>query len=64
MISESGNGSKASSAGNTDPFADMSGGGNAPLILDMTNIPNPADFDEGAVWQEVTYGSKTIWRKR
>ncbi len=50
LISESGNGSKVSSAGNKDPFADMSGGGNAPLILDMTNIPNPADFDEGAVW--------------
>ena len=23
---------------------------NAPLVLDMNNIPNPDDFDEGAVW--------------
>lgn len=30
-----------------DPFADNSG---APLVLDMNNIPNPDDFDEGAVW--------------
>ena len=22
----------------------------APLVLDMSNIPNPDDFDEGAVW--------------
>ena len=29
-----------------DPFA----GGGAPLILDMSNIPNPDDFDDGAVW--------------
>ena len=29
-----------------DPFAS----GGAPLILDMSNIPNPDDFDEGAVW--------------
>ena len=32
-----------------DPFADNNNGG-APLILDMNNIPNPDDFDEGAVW--------------
>lgn len=25
-------------------------GGNAPLILDMNNIPNPDDVDEGDVW--------------
>ena len=33
-----------------DPFADGGNGGGAPLILDMNNIPNPDDFDEGAVW--------------
>lgn len=33
-----------------DPFADNGEGSNAPLILDMNNIPNPDDFDEGAVW--------------
>lgn len=27
-----------------------SGGGNAPLILDMNNIPNPDDVGEGDVW--------------
>ena len=31
-----------------DPFAPANGG--APLVLDMSNIPNPDDFDEGAVW--------------
>lgn len=31
-----------------DPFAPASNG--APLVLDMSNIPNPDDFDEGAVW--------------
>lgn len=36
--------------GMADPFADAQGGGDAPLILDMSNIPNPDDFDEGAVW--------------
>ena len=33
-----------------DPFVDGGNGGGAPLILDMNNIPNPDDFDEGAVW--------------
>lgn len=36
--------------GADDPFADPVSGSNAPLILDMSNIPNPDDFDEGAVW--------------
>ena len=41
--------SKASaSASENDPFAPANNG--APLILDMSNIPNPDDFDEGAVW--------------
>lgn len=31
-----------------DPFAPVNNG--APLVLDMSNIPNPDDFDEGAVW--------------
>ena len=31
-----------------DPFAPANGG--APLVPDMSNIPNPDDFDEGAVW--------------
>lgn len=31
-----------------DPFAPANSG--APLVLDMSNIPNPDDFDEGAVW--------------
>lgn len=35
-------------AGDNDPFAPANNG--APLILDMSNIPNPDDFDEGAVW--------------
>lgn len=35
-----------STPANGDPFADSG----APLILDMNNIPNPDDFNEGAVW--------------
>ncbi len=31
-----------------EPFAPANNG--APLVLDMSNIPNPDDFDEGAVW--------------
>lgn len=31
-----------------DPFAPANNA--APLVLDMSNIPNPDDFDEGAVW--------------
>ena len=31
-----------------DPFA--TGDSDAPLILDMNNIPNPDDFKEGDVW--------------
>lgn len=31
-----------------DPFAPANNV--APLVLDMSNIPNPDDFDEGAVW--------------
>lgn len=31
-----------------DPFTPANNG--APLVLDMSNIPNPDDFDEGAVW--------------
>ena len=40
--------SVAASAPADDPFAPANNG--APLILDMSNIPNPDDFDEGAVW--------------
>lgn len=32
----------------SDPFAPSNNG--APLVLDMSNIPDPDDFDEGAVW--------------
>ena len=35
-------------SGGNAPFAPANNG--APLILDMSNIPNPDDFDEGAVW--------------
>lgn len=38
----------AASAPADDPFAPANNG--APLVLDMSNIPNPDDFDEGAVW--------------
>lgn len=31
-----------------DPFTPVNNG--APLVLDMSNIPNPDDFDNGAVW--------------
>lgn len=34
-------------ADNSDPFAANTG---APLVIDMSNIPNPDDFDDGAVW--------------
>ena len=37
-------------AGGSAPVDDPFAGGGAPLILDMSNIPNPDDFDEGAVW--------------
>ena len=40
--------SVAASAPADDPFAPANNG--APLVLDMSNIPNPDDFDEGAVW--------------
>ena len=40
--------SVAASAPAEDPFASPING--APLVLDMSNIPNPDDFDEGAVW--------------
>ena len=40
-VSAPGGGSSAD-----DPFA----GSGAPLILDMSNIPNPNDFDDGDVW--------------
>lgn len=35
-------------AGSGDPFAPANGG--APLVIDMSNIPSPDDFDDGAVW--------------
>ena len=38
----------AASAPAGDLFAPANNG--APLVLDMSNIPNPDDFDEGAVW--------------
>lgn len=38
----------AASVPANDPFAPANNG--APLVLDMSNIPNPDDFDEGAVW--------------
>jgi uncharacterized protein YegL len=34
--------------GSVDPLA--ASGGNAPLVLDMNNIPNPDDVGEGDVW--------------
>ena len=37
-------------AGASAPVDDPFAGGGAPLIIDMSNIPNPDDFDEGAVW--------------
>lgn len=40
--------SAAASVPADDPFALANNG--APLVLDMSNIPNPDDFDEGAVW--------------
>lgn len=40
--------SAAASTPADDPFAPANNG--APLVLDMSNIPNPDDFDEGAVW--------------
>ncbi|MCI7180760.1 MAG: VWA domain-containing protein [Lachnospiraceae bacterium] len=40
--------SVAASVPADDPFAPANNG--APLVLDMSNIPNPDDFDEGAVW--------------
>ena len=41
-------GASVVSAPADDPFAPANNG--APLVLDMRNIPNPDDFDEGAVW--------------
>ena len=38
----------ASSTPVADPFAPANNG--APLVIDMSNIPDPDDFDEGAVW--------------
>ena len=35
-------------AGDGDPFEPANGG--ALLIIDMSNIPSPDDFDDGAVW--------------
>lgn len=35
-------------AGSGDSFAPANGG--APLVIDMSNIPSPDDFDDGAVW--------------
>ena len=40
--------SAATSVSADDTFAPVNNG--APLVLDMSNIPNPDDFDEGAVW--------------
>ena len=40
--------SGAASTSADDPFAPANNG--APLVLDMSNIPNPDDVDEGAVW--------------
>ena len=40
--------SVAASVPADDPFTPANNG--APLVLDMSNIPNPDDFDEGAVW--------------
>ena len=40
--------SSAASVPADDPFTPTNNG--APLVLDMSNIPNPDDFDEGAVW--------------
>lgn len=40
--------SSAAAISASDPFAPANNG--APLVLDMSNIPDPDDFDEGAVW--------------
>ncbi len=38
----------AAGHGSADPFAKANN--QAPLVIDMSNIPDPDDFDEGAVW--------------
>ena len=45
-----GNSVASTGAGSTpaDPFAPANN--NAPLVIDLSNIPDPDDFDEGAVW--------------
>jgi len=40
---DSGDGSTPSN----DPFAN---GGGAPLVIDLSNIPNPSDIGDGDVW--------------
>ena len=40
--------SASASAPADEPFTPANNG--APLVLDMSNIPSPDDFDEGAVW--------------
>ncbi len=50
MNAEPADNSNNNDGANNDPFVDNGSGSNAPLILDMNNIPNPDDFDEGAVW--------------
>ena len=51
--------SKASATPAADPFAPANNA--APLVLDMSNIPNPDDFDEGAVWLEEEESDETLY---
>ena len=38
----------SSATGSSDPFAPANNA--APLVIDMSNIPNPDDFGDGVVW--------------
>ena len=40
----------ASAAASQPVNANTPANNGAPLVLDMSNIPNPDDFDDGAVW--------------
>ena len=40
----------ASAAASQPANANTPANNGAPLVLDMSNIPDPDDFDDGAVW--------------
>lgn len=46
----SGSASAPTGGNSADVPSVLSSNNGAPLVLDMSNIPNPDDFDEGAVW--------------